>query len=454
MGALGTELIIVLILTLANGFFAASEISVVSARRSRLEQQAAAGSRGARQAIALADQPDRFLATVQVGISLIGTFSAAFGGARIGDILTAWFKTIPTVADYADSLALGIVVLGITYLSLILGELVPKRLALQYAERMATISAPIMTMIAMIARPIVGFLTLSVQLVLRLIGQRAAIDSAVTQEDIEYLMREGVASGSVEAGEVQLMERMFRFRDRAVRAAMTPRTEVVAVEVNTPLADAVASVVSSGYSRLPVYRQSLDQVVGVLYSKDIIPLLHTQTTVALAELVRPATFVLETQHVDDLLPTFRRKGTHMGMVVDEYGQIAGIITLEDVLEELVGDIKDEHDTSEEPAITRRDDGSWLVDGLTPYDQVQRRIPNLPAVPAHEVGEYTTLAGLILTRLNAIPLVGNTVTVDPYILEVIDMDERRIDKVLIRPIDPPGGAADPAPGTDPPPGSPH
>jgi putative hemolysin len=435
MGALGTELLIVLILTLANGFFAASEISIVSARRSRLEQQAADGSRGATQAIALADQPDRFLATVQVGISLIGTFSAAFGGARIGDILTTWFKTIPAVAAYAEPLALGLVVVGITYLSLILGELVPKRLALQYAERMATISAPIMTMIALIARPIVGFLTFSVQLVLRLIGQRQAIDSGVTQEDIEYLMREGVASGTVEAGEVQLMERMFRFRDRAVRAAMTPRTEVVALEASQSLTEAVATLVSSGYSRLPVYQHTLDQVIGVLHSKDVVPLLHTQTSVALPDLVRPATFVLDSQHVDDLLPTFRRKGTHMGMVVDEYGQIAGIITLEDVLEELVGEIQDEHDTGEEPAIMQRDDGSWLVDGLTPYDQVSRRIPNLPAIPATEVGEYTTLAGLILTRLNVIPIVGNTVTAGPYVLEVIDMDERRIDKVLIRPLEP-------------------
>ncbi|HYF64033.1 MAG TPA: hemolysin family protein [Herpetosiphonaceae bacterium] len=444
MGALGTELLIVLILTLANGFFAASEIGIVSARRSRLEQQAAAGSRRARQAIALADQPDRFLATVQVGISLIGTFSAAFGGARIGDILTAWFKGIPAVSDYAEPLALGIVVIGITYLSLILGELVPKRLALQYAERMAMLSAPVMTMIALIARPIVGFLTFSVQLVLRLIGQRAAIDNAVTQEDIEYLMREGVASGSVEAGEVQLMESVFRFRDRAVRSAMTPRTEVVAIDAGTSFADAVAIVVSSGYSRLPVYRSSLDQVVGVLHSKDVIPLLHSNTSVKLADLVRPATFVLATQHVDDLLPMFRRNGTHMGMVVDEYGQIAGIITLEDVLEELVGEIKDEHDTTEEPAMTRREDGSWLVDGLTPYDQVLRRIKDLPPPPAHEAGEYTTLAGLILTRLNAIPVVGNMVTAGPYILEVIDMDERRIDKVLIRRSDPPP-APSPAPG---------
>jgi putative hemolysin len=231
------------------------------------------------------------------------------------------------------------------------------------------------------------------------------------------------------------MERMFRFRDRAVRAAMTPRTEVVALEASQSLTEAVAMLVGSGYSRLPVYHRSLDQVIGVLHSKDVLPLLHTQTSMALPDLVRPATFVLDSQHVDDLLPTFRRKGSHMGMVVDEYGQIAGIITLEDVLEELVGEIKDEHDTGEEPAIVQREDGSWLVDGLTPYDQVSRRIPNLPTIPATEVGEYTTLAGLILTRLNAIPVVGNTVTAGPYVLEVIDMDERRIDKVLIRPLAP-------------------
>ncbi len=430
MAAIGTELLIVFILTLANGFFAASEISIVSARRSRLEQLASAGDGAAKQAISLADNPDRFLATVQVGITLISTFSAAFGGARIGDALTAWFETIPALAPYAASLGLGLVVVGLTYLSLIVGELVPKRLALQHAERMATISAPIMGMIAMVARPIIAFLTFSVKTVLRLLGQNRPQDESVTQEDIEYLMREGVASGSVEAQEARFVQSMFRFRDRAVRAVMTPRTEISAVTSSATMREVTSTFISSGYSRLPVYEETLDQIIGVLHAKDVLEVCQSNESVDIQNLMRPAAFVLETHHVDDLLPIFRRQGTHLAIVVDEYGQVAGLITLEDVLEELVGEIQDEHDSIDEQSMIQREDGSWLVDGLLPYDQVQRQL-SLPPIPDDERGEYTTLAGLLLARLQAIPRVGDSIRIEGFVLEVIDMDGRRIDKVLVR-----------------------
>lgn len=430
MGAIGTELFIIFILTLANGFFAASEIGIVSARRSRLEQQANAGSSAAQQAMALADNPDRFLATVQVGITLISTFSAAFGGARIGDVLAAWFATIPAVAAYAEPLGLGIVVLSLTYLSLIIGELVPKRLALQHAEQMATISAPIMGMIAMVARPMIAFLTFSVQAVLRLLGQSQPQDESVTQEDIEYLVREGVASGSVEAEEARFVQSMFRFRDRAVRAVMTPRTELVAVPSTATLQEVIGVFTHSGYSRLPVYQETLDQVVGVLHAKDMLEACQSNNTADILNIMRVPAFVLETHHVDDLLPIFRHQGTHLAIVVDEYGQVAGLITLEDVLEELVGEIQDEHDIIDEQAIVQREDGSWLVDGLLPYDQVQRQL-GLPPIPEDERGEYTTLAGLILARLQAIPKVGDSIQITGFLLEVVDMDRRRIDKVLVR-----------------------
>lgn len=430
MGAIGTELFIIFILTLANGFFAASEIGIVSARRSRLEQQANAGSNPAKQAMALADNPDRFLATVQVGITLIGTFSAAFGGARIGNALAAWFGTMPAVAAYAEPLGLGIVVVSLTYLSLIVGELVPKRLALQHAERMATISAPIMAMIAMVARPMIAFLTFSVQAVLRLLGQSQAQDESVTQEDIEYLVREGVASGSVEAGEAHFVQSMFRFRDRAVRAVMTPRTELVAVPTTATFQDVIGVFTRSGYSRLPVYQETLDQIVGVLHAKDMLEACQSNNSADILNIMRTPAFVLETHHVDDLLPIFRHQGTHLAIVVDEYGQVAGLITLEDVLEELVGEIQDEHDIVNEQAIIQREDGSWLVDGLLPYDQVQRQLA-LPPIPDDERGEYTTLAGLLLARLQAIPRPGDAIHIEGFFLEVVDMDGRRIDKVLVQ-----------------------
>ncbi|HEY1011448.1 MAG TPA: hemolysin family protein [Herpetosiphonaceae bacterium] len=430
MGELGGELLIVLILTLANGFFSGSEIAIVSARRSRLEQQAAEGSRGAAKALALADQPDRFLATVQVGISLIGTFSAAFGGARIGDILAAWFKQVPAVANYAEPLALGLVVAGLTYLSLILGELVPKRLALQHAERLATISAPIMGGLAVAARPLVALLTGTVSLVLRLLGQGRAAQAEVTEEDITFMIREATTSGSVEAGEAQLIKRVFQFTDRPVRSVMTSRTEMTALPVDTPWPEIALAFVESGYSRLPLYQGSLDHIVGVLHAKDCMRrLTEADPRESVMEYLRPPTFVLDSQHVDDMLATFRRQGAHLGIVIDEYGQVAGVVTMEDLLEELVGEIRDEYDQGEEPPYTQRADGSWLVDAMEPYDKVRDRL-GLPEPPAVHEGNYTTLAGLVMAQLSRIPRVGDTVRIDDTIFEVVDMDGRRVDKVLI------------------------
>ena len=243
-------------------------------------------------------------------------------------------------------------------------------------------------------------------------------------------MREGVASGSVEAQEARFVQSMFRFRDRAVRAVMTPRTEISAVTSSATMREVTSTFISSGYSRLPVYEETLDQIIGVLHAKDVLEVCQSNESVDIQNLMRPAAFVLETHHVDDLLPIFRRQGTHLAIVVDEYGQVAGLITLEDVLEELVGEIQDEHDSIDEQSMIQREDGSWLVDGLLPYDQVQRQL-SLPPIPDDERGEYTTLAGLLLARLQAIPRVGDSIRIEGFVLEVIDMDGRRIDKVLVR-----------------------
>lgn len=432
MGAIGSELLIILVLTLANGFFSGSEIAIVSARRSRLEQQAAAGRRAARQALSLAENPDRFLATVQVGISLIGTFAAAFGGARIGDILTATFRAIPAVASYAEPLALGIVVVGLTYLSLILGELVPKRIALQHAEGWAVVAAPIMVWIARLARPIVAVLTGSVGLVLRLLGQRKAADQSVTEEDITFMIREATTSGTVEAREARLIHQVFQFTDRPIAHVMTPRTEVTALPSTATWRQCVEAFVSSEYSRLPVYQESLDHIIGVLHAKDCMPILLSPTPPAsITPLLRAPTFLLVSQHVDDVLPLFRRQGSHMGIVIDEYGQVAGVVTLEDLLEELVGEIRDEYDQGEEAPFVQRADGSWLVDAMQSYKRVQDRT-GLVLEPTVDHRSFTTLAGLIMAELHHLPQVGDQVLIGESVLEVLDMDGRRIDKVLIRP----------------------
>ncbi|HEU5368158.1 MAG TPA: hemolysin family protein [Ktedonobacterales bacterium] len=428
---LSFEAIIIFILILANGFFAASEIAIVSARRSRLQHQADVGRRTARQALDLAEHPDRFLATVQIGMTLIGTFASAFGGAEIAQALAAWLQGFPALAPYAQTLGLVIVVVIITYLTLVIGELVPKRLALRHAERIAMFAAPIMQAIARIGRPFVVLLSASVNVVLSLLGQGRAAQQTVTEEDVIYLAREAATSGDVEPAEAQLITRVFQFTDRVVRGVMTPRSEIVAVDVDLPFEQALRVFNSSGYSRLPIYQETLDAVVGILFAKDMLRATTLEQPPNLRDLAHPAIFVPEHQHIDDLMAVFRREGEHLALVVDEYGQITGLLTLEDVLEELVGEIEDEYDIPEEPSIVRREDGSWLVDGKEAYERVREKV-GLPAVPPEERGLYTSLAGLVLARLGHIPTVGETARIGDSIFEVVDMDGRRIDRILIRP----------------------
>ena len=424
------EIISIFILILANGFFAASEIAIVSSRRSRLQQQADAGKKAARQALSLAERPDHFLATVQVGMTLISTLAAAFGGASISGFLSEWIKTFPSLKPYADTIALGFVVLLITYFQLVIGELTPKRLALQAAEKIAIRVAPFMVRMSKFTYPVVSLLTLSANVILLLIGQRKATKESVTEEDIVYLAREGAVSGTVETEEQEFISRVFRFTDRSVSDVMMPRTEIVAVEVGTPLPQVIETFMNSGYTRLPLYEDSLDNIVGVLYAKDLLRARPSEANVDLRKIARPAFFISEYQHVDDLLKTFRGKGIHMAIVIDEYSQVIGLLTLEDVLEELVGEIQDEYDKPEDNAIVQREDGSWLVDAMIDQELVREKI-GMPDLPDAERGSYHTLAGMVLAHIGRIPKVGDTTTIGDFVFEVVDMDGRRIDKVMIR-----------------------
>lgn len=432
LSELGVEILIILVLTLANGVFSGAEIAIVSARRSRLEAQAQEGHSGARRAIELAENPDRFLATVQVGITLIGTFSAAFGGARIGDILTLWIESIPALAPYASTIALSLVVAGITYLSLVFGELLPKRLALQSAETFAVLIAPPMALLSRITRPLIALLTGSVNLIVRLLRISASEEHPVTEEDIVYMVREGTSTGAVDEDQAQMINQVFKFTDSPVTMVMTPRTQITAVEVDAEWQKVLRTFLDSGYSRLPVYDQSIDNVIGVLHARDFMRRFDEASgNVRLRDLMRPAVFVLETQHTDEVMARLRQNGTHLALVIDEYGQVAGLVTMEDLLEELVGEIQDESDTHETDAYVQRADGSWLVDGLQPYDKVRERL----GLPEHSSANATTLAGVIIEVLSAIPDVGATLTLGDFTLEVIDMDGRRVDKVLIKPAPP-------------------
>jgi putative hemolysin len=430
-GFMVVEIVLIFVLIIANGLFSAAEIAIVSARRGRLQQQVEAGKSGAKQALQLSENPDRFLATVQIGITLISTLASVFGGASLSDPLGGWLATIPLLRPYANPLALALVVIGITYFTLVIGELTPKNLALQSAEKIAISVAPLMDTLSKIGRPVVKLLTVSVNLLLRMIGRYNQTKEAVTEEDIVYLAREGAVSGTVESEEEEFISRIFRFTDRAVSSVMMPRTEIVAVEVGTPFSEVIETFMTSGYTRLPLYEHSMDNIVGVIYAKDLLRSRaddQKDEDINVRALARPAFFISEFQHVDDLLNTFRRKGIHIAIVIDEYSQVTGLVTLEDILEELVGEIQDEYDQPEDKAIIQREDGSWLVDAMTEYETVLLKI----GIPDDEDKrhDYHTLAGFILAHSGHIPKAGDKVTINDFVFEIMDMDGRRIDKVLI------------------------
>jgi len=425
------EIALILILILANGFFAASELAIVSARRGRLEQQIQAGKHGAQAALELAEHPDRFLATVQVGITLISTFAAAFGGASIARILETLLLSYPALAPYASTIALGVVVIGISYVSLILGELVPKRLALQNAEGIASAVAPIMHRLARIGSPVVGFLTISAQAVLRLLGRHNVAELPITEDDIMALVREGAQGGALEASEERLIGNVFGFTDRTVRSLMTPRTQLVAVSADMPFADMLRVVTASGYSRIPVYQETLDQIVGILSIKQLLRAWGQPEIADLRSLLDAPVYLLESQRAVVAFQQLNRQHSPLAIVLDEYGQVAGLITIADMIEEVVGPIGDQH-VQHEQAIVRRDDGSYLVDGLLPFVDLQQQ-PDLAALAleAHP-RDFETVAGFMLALFGRIPAVGEHIAWLGYRLEVIDMDGRRIDKVLIQP----------------------
>lgn len=435
MGVLGLQLILVIVLMIANGFFSSSEIAIVSARRGRLQQRLEAGDARAGIAMRLAEEPNRFLATIQVGISLIGTFTAAFGGDAFAEPLAA--AVTPYVGpSAAHAAALVLVVLALTYVSLILGELVPKRLALQRAETIAMWAAPLMQQVSRIAAPVVWLLTVSTQAVLHLIGQGNAPQEPITEDDVLSLVREGTAGGTVEPAEQELIERVFAFTDRIVRSIMTPRTEILALPVDAPLIDTLDRIIASGHSRIPIYQGSIDTIVGILHVKDLLQ--HTlgfgtnsETPPSIANLMRPPVFLTEHQHIASALQELRHNRTHLAMVVDEYGQIDGLVTIEDMLEELTGDIADEYDKTV-MMVTRRADGSYLIDGLLAFQDAVRLLRLPEALPEDDLPAFETIAGLILALSGHIPQVGEHLPWHGWDFEVIDMDGVRIDKVLAVP----------------------
>ncbi len=425
------EVLLILGLILANGFFAAAEIAIITARRSRLDEQAVKGDRRARIAAELARDPNRFLSTVQVGITLVGTLAAAFGGARLVDYLAAMMErsNVPLLVRHQEGIALSLVVLVITFLSLVLGELVPKRVAMFNAERLARWMAPSMQLLSQVGRPVVWLLATTTEAILRLLGQRRTPGPTVSVEDIEHLIKAGTREGVLQPAEQRVARRALRLGDRTVREIMHPRIEIDALDVDTPPDEVIGAVAMAGFSRLPVHEGDIDHILGFIYTKDLLRQQHMGWPIEIRKLIRPALLVPQTIRLDKLLDLFRKNRTQMAIVLDEFGGTQGLVTLEDVLEELVGEIHDEYRLDRVQDIVQRDAKSWLVDGgVTIADFLTHAGHDelLSAIPK----EFSTMGGLIISQLGRIPTVGDQTEWGRMYLEVVDMDGPRIDRILV------------------------
>ena len=435
---LSFEIALILVLILANGLFAMSEIAIVSARKARLQQWANEGDSRARSALALANEPARLLSTVQAGVTLIGTLAGAFGGAALAGPLAQRLATIPGIAEQSEAIALGVVVLAITYLSIVLGELVPKRLALFDPERIAMTMAGPVGVLAAIGRPAVAVLTASTDAVVKLLGVRQPEEPPVTEEEIKVLIDEGTRAGVFEEAEQDLVERVLRLGDLRVAAVMTPRTGISWLDIDDSADEIRAKVMASPHSRFPVCRGHLDNVIGIVEVKSLLASSLCGERIDLAGLLRQPLLVPEQTDVPRVLELFRETGLQLALAVDEYGGIHGLVTLYDVLEAIVGELPSPEERHEQSAV-QRPDGSWLLDGMLPIEEVKDLL-SIRELPGE--GDYDTLGGFVMRQLGRIPGPADTFVCEGITFEVVDMDGNRVDKVLAAAVVPTGAEAEP------------
>ena len=424
------ELVIVILLIIANGVFALSETAFVSARKVRLQQWANEGNVKAAAALELANSPNRLLSTVQLGITLIGILAGAFGGASIAEAVAVYIGAISWLAPYSAAIALALVVLCITYLSLVIGELVPKRIALNNPERIAMFMVTPMRVLSTIASPFIHLLSISTEGILRLIGLRPSTEPPITEEEINVLLEEGTQIGTFEAAEQDMIERIFRLGDRRVSILMTHRPDIAWLDANDTPQEINQAIRESSFSRFPVCDGSLDNVLGMVHVKDLFQQCMTGQSLDLKAVLQEPVYVLESTSTLKVLELFKQTGTQAALVIQEYGDIEGLITLNDILEAIVGDISSREDI-DHPQVVEREDGSWLLDGMLPIEEL-KDILHIRKLPEEASGDYNTVAGFVLLNLGHVPKTGEQFEWDRFRFEVMDMDGRRIDKVLVQP----------------------
>jgi putative hemolysin len=424
--------VVIVILLLGNGFFSGSEIAVISARRSRIEALAAEGKRSAERVKALQENLDGFLATVQIGVTVMGTLAGVLGGYLASRHLEPAFRDAEVARFLAPALlASSLVGLLIVYVELILGELVPKALALKWSEPVALLVSWPFVVMQRGSRWLVALLTASTRAVLMLFGIREfGQRTFVSEEEIKHMVTEGTAQGVIAESEAELIHSVFAFKDTPVRKVMVPRPKIFALDADTPPEQVGGLIVESGFSRIPAYVGSIDNVIGLVYVKDALRLLEKGQPVVPRKVLHPVHFVPETKKVGDLLAELRKRRTHMAIVIDEHGSVTGLVTLEDIIEEIVGEIHDEYDW-EERSVEKLRDGSLVVEGTLAAAELR----DLYEVPLPQSGGFETVAGFMLERLGTVARGGETVLVETHRLTVVDVERNRISKVKIEKLHP-------------------
>ena len=420
--SIGSEIVVILILILINGVLAMSEAALVASRKARLQQKESEGNKSASVAIKLLEDPNIFLSAVQIGITLIGVLAGAVGGATISETLAVTLAGVAYIGEYSESISLGIVVLTITILSLWLGELVPKRLGINSPERIAIVVAGPVLFISKVFSPFIKLMSNATNFVLRLIGVNPSNEPPITEEELQMLIMQGTQAGVFEEAEQDMVEGIFSLADQRVYSLMTPRTEIVWLDVNDTTEEILEKIANSSYSRFPVRQDSLEKIVGIVKSRDLLVTSLSNQKINLKELAKPAFYIPETMLASRALEMLKKNNTELLLVIDEFGGVQGLLTINDILEEIVGDME-----GEEPQATQRQDGSWLLDGMLEVDEF-KEIFHLSSLP-HE-GEYETLSGFVMASLGRIPQAADHFEWHNLRFEVIDMDGRRVDKVLV------------------------
>jgi putative hemolysin len=430
MASFGLQLFILAVLILINGLFSMSEMAVVSARKTRLQQRAQEGDRRAGVALELANEPNRFLATAQLGITLVSILAGAFGGATLAEKMGALLTRVPLLSAYSEPISVGTVVVLTTYLTLVLGELVPKRLALSNADQLALAIAPAMRNLARLASPAIRLLGFSTDLVIHILGTKEGAGTPVSEEEIRLLLEQGTEVGIFEPEEQEVVERAFELAVQTVNVLMTPRPEVVWLDLSDPLDQILQTIARGGHSRYPVAQDDLDQVKGFVYAKDLLTRCLTAQPIDLQAMLRPAAFVPESITALAAIEHLKDASVDVAVVIDEYAGFQGILTVDDILEELVGSIPGAGVTVE-PEAVQREDGSWLLDGRLTTDEIKATL-GIRALPYEDTSYYQTLSGLAMLSLGRIPSAGDSFTYSGWRFEVVDMDGFRVDKVLAMP----------------------